>query len=60
VAEPHQPTLTERSRRFIAFHNCARLAHDTTFVGALKTTARYVGATIAVSMVLGIRLAVLL
>jgi len=53
-------TLTERSRRFTAFHNYARLAHDTTFVGALETTARYVGATIAVSMVLGLGLAVLL
>jgi len=53
-------TLTEPSRRFIAFHNYARLAHDTTFVGALETTARYVGATIAVSMVLGLGLAVLL
>ncbi len=53
-------TLTERGRRFIGFSNYARLAHDTTFAGALETTARYVGATIAVSMVLGLGLAVLL
>jgi ABC-type sugar transport system permease subunit len=53
-------TLTDRTRRFIGLHNYARLAHDTTFIGALETTARYVGATIAISMILGLALAVLL
>ncbi len=53
-------SLTERTRRFIGAANYARLAHDTTFIGALETTGRYVGATIAISMVLGLALAVLL
>ena len=53
-------TLTERSRRFIGLYNYARLGHDTVFIGALETTARYVVATIAISMVLGLALAVLL
>jgi ABC-type sugar transport system permease subunit len=53
-------TLTERTRRFVGLANYARLGHDTAFVGALETTARYVGATVAVSMVLGLALAVLL
>lgn len=53
-------TLTERTHRFIGLHNYARLGHDTTFIGALETTARYVGATIGVSMILGLALAVLL
>lgn len=53
-------SLTERTRRFIGAANYGRLAHDTTFIGALETTGRYVGATIAISMVLGLALAVLL
>jgi ABC-type sugar transport system permease subunit len=53
-------TLTEQTRRFIGLHNYSRLSHDTTFIGALDTTGRYVGATIAISMVLGLALAVLL
>ena len=53
-------SLTARSRHFIGGANYARLAHDTAFLGALEITARYVGATIAVSMVLGLALAVLL
>ena len=53
-------SLTERTRRLIGVSNYLRLAHDTTFIGALDTTARYVCATIAVSMVLGLALAVLL
>ena len=52
--------LTERTWRFIGVSNYARLARDTTFIGALETTGRYVGATIALSMVLGLGLAVLL
>ncbi len=53
-------TLTDRAGHFIGIHNYARLARDTTFIGALETTGRYVGATIAVSMILGLALAVLL
>ena len=53
-------SLTERTWRFVGVANYARLARDTTFVGALATTGRYVGATIALSMVLGLGLAVLL
>lgn len=53
-------SLTERAWRFVGVHNYARLARDTTFVGALATTGRYVGATIALSMVIGLGLAVLL
>jgi len=52
--------LTERHRHFIGVQNYARLAHDTAFVGALETTACYVGATIALSMVLGLALALLI
>jgi ABC-type sugar transport system permease subunit len=52
--------LTERSWRFVGAHNYARLFRDTTFVGALATTGRFVGATIALSMVLGLAIAVLL
>jgi len=53
-------SLTERRWSVIGLHNYERLARDTTFIGALDTTARYVGATIAISMVLGLALAVLL
>lgn len=53
-------SLTESTRRLIGLANYTRLAHDTTFLGALWTTARYVGATIVMSMVLGLALAVLL
>lgn len=53
-------SLTERAWRFVGVHNYARLARDTVFVGALATTGRYVGATIALSMVIGLGLAVLL
>ncbi len=53
-------SLTERTRRFIGGANYVRLTHDTVFIGALETTGRYVGATIAISMVLGLALAVLL
>ena len=53
-------SLTERTWRFVGVHNYARLARDTAFVGALATTGRYAGATIALSMVLGLGLAVLL
>ncbi|HEV2440667.1 MAG TPA: sugar ABC transporter permease [bacterium] len=53
-------SLTERVWRFIGVHNYVRLVRDTVFVGALTTTGRYVGATIALSMVLGLGLAVLL
>jgi multiple sugar transport system permease protein len=52
--------LTERTRPFIGVHNYTRLARDTMFVGALETTGRYVGETIALSMVLGLGLALLL
>ncbi len=53
-------SLTERAWRFVGVANYARLARDTAFLGALGTTGRYVGATIALSMVLGLGLAVLL
>lgn len=53
-------SLTGGTRRFLGTANYVRLAHDTTFLGALDTTARYVGATITISMVLGLALAVLL
>src|SRR5438046_1577225 len=49
--------LTEPARHFIGAHNYARLIRDTAFVGALKTTGRYVGETLAISMVLGLGLA---
>ncbi len=52
--------LTEHTRRFIGAHNYARLTRDTAFVGALETTGRYVGETIAISMLLGLGLALLL
>jgi ABC-type sugar transport system permease subunit len=53
-------SLAERSRRFIGLHNYARLGHDTAFIGALETTGRFAGATIAISMLVGLGLAVLL
>ena len=53
-------SLTERAWRFVGVANYARLARDTAFIGALETTGRYVGATITLSMVLGLCLAVLL
>ena len=53
-------SLTERASRFVGVSNYARLARDTTFIGALETTGRYVGATITISMILGLALAVLL
>jgi len=40
-------SLTERTWRFIGVYNYVRLVRDTTFIGALETTGRYVGATIA-------------
>jgi multiple sugar transport system permease protein len=52
--------LTERRQQFIGIQNYARLARDTRFVGALGTTAEYVAATLAISMVLGLGLALLL
>ncbi len=52
--------LTQHTRHFIGVQNYARLTHDTAFRGALETTAHYVGATIAISMVLGLALALLL
>jgi multiple sugar transport system permease protein len=52
--------LTERTRHFVGAQNYARLTHDTAFLGALETTAHYVGETIAISMVLGLGLALLL
>ena len=52
--------LTERTRLFIGGHNYARLPRDTAFVGALATTGHYVAETIAISMVLGLGLALLL
>jgi len=52
--------LTEHTRLFIGAHNYARLTRDTAFIGALETTGRYVGETIAISMVLGLGLALLL
>ena len=51
--------LTARQRHFVGVQNYARLAHDTAFTGALWTTARYVGAAIAFSMVVGLGLALL-
>ncbi|HET7266255.1 MAG TPA: sugar ABC transporter permease [bacterium] len=53
-------SLTQRTSRFLGAANYLRLTHDTVFIGALETTARYVSATIAISMVLGLALAVLL
>ncbi len=52
--------LTERIWRFTGVQNYARLTRDTVFVGALATTGRYVGATVAIAMVLGLAVAVLL
>ncbi len=52
--------LTERVSRFTGIYNYTRLARDTAFIGALETTGRYVGATITLSMALGLALAVLL
>ena len=53
-------SLTQRVRHFIGLRNYSFLAHDTAFVGALATTSRYVAATLAISMALGLGLAVLL
>ena len=52
--------LSEHTRLFIGAHNYTRLTRDTMFVGALETTGRYVAETIAISMVLGLGLALLL
>ena len=52
--------LSEPARHFIGTHNYTRLIRDTAFVGALETTGRYVGETIAISIVLGLGLALLL
>ena len=52
--------LTQPSRHFVGIDNYTRLMHDTAFIGSLETTAYYVGATIAPSMVIGLGLALLL
>ncbi len=52
--------LSEPARHFIGAHNYTRLIRDTAFVGALQTTGRYVAETLALSMVLGLGLALLL
>jgi multiple sugar transport system permease protein len=51
--------LTEPTRKFVGTENYSNLVHDTVFVGSLKTTAYFVGATITPSLLVGLGLALL-